>query len=445
MTQQEFANLIKGLASQAGVDQYELYGQSGTSTEVSVFDGKQDHFSFDGDGGIGLRVIQGGHCGYASTQYLSKESARWLFDTAIQNAAISENNQIDPICPDVAKVDQVSPSPAASVTALTDQLLGAYHTAMQQDSRIKQIADCEAAQIYQTRFIATPNGMCADSIALAEGIVGPVAQQDGQAYNEYEIDYAADTDSLNLQNTAKRAVDKTLSFIGSTPVPSGSYSVLFNSETARSLLACFCPVFSGLAAMRKLSLLGDKLGQQIAFSGLNIIDAPTAPGSLLVRPFDDAGYPTYQKYVVQNGVLKTLLHNQRTANAMQQQNTANAGRGSYTSSIGVSPNNLYIQPGQYTTQQLMEQYQSLLYITGTKGLHAGANAATGDFSLECKGYLVQQGSIVRPVSGITMAGNFYTLLQNITHIGNTLQFSPPGSSCIGSPELLVSSLSIAGQ
>ena len=43
-----------------------------------------------------------------------------------------------------------------------------------------------------------------------------------------------------------------------------------------------------------------------------------------------------------------------------------------------------------------------VFITNVKGLHAGANPTTGDFSLEAKGYLVTGGQLGRPVSGITV-------------------------------------------
>ena len=86
-----------------------------------------------------------------------------------------------------------------------------------------------------------------------------------------------------------------------------------------------------------------------------------------------------------------------------------------------------------------------LYITELQGLHSGANMVSGDFSLAAKGFLVRGGSFDRPVEDITVAGNFFELLQNILETADDLRFGmPSGSACFGSPALLVSGLSVAG-
>ncbi|UTW69813.1 hypothetical protein KHA80_02255 [Anaerobacillus sp. HL2] len=46
-----------------------------------------------------------------------------------------------------------------------------------------------------------------------------------------------------------------------------------------------------------------------------------------------------------------------------------------------------------------------------QGLHSGANAISGDFSLSANGFLIKNGKIERPVNQITIAVNFYTLLK----------------------------------
>lgn len=81
-----------------------------------------------------------------------------------------------------------------------------------------------------------------------------------------------------------------------------------------------------------------------------------------------------------------------------------------------------------------------LMITDVMGLHT-ANPISGDFSLGASGFLIESGKLVRPVRGITIAGNLVDLLSRVVKVGSDLRMY--GSS--GAPTLLVDGLSIAGE
>ena len=53
-----------------------------------------------------------------------------------------------------------------------------------------------------------------------------------------------------------------------------------------------------------------------------------------------------------------------------------------------------------------------LEITDLTGLHSGANPISGEFSFGASGFLHDGSNRVQPVRGITVAGNFYTMLQH---------------------------------
>ena len=83
-----------------------------------------------------------------------------------------------------------------------------------------------------------------------------------------------------------------------------------------------------------------------------------------------------------------------------------------------------------------------LWITDITGLHAGANTVSGDFSLSAEGFLVQDGAVGQPVEQITIAGNFYELLQRIEEVGSDLYFTSSGN---GAPSVRVRQMDIAGK
>jgi PmbA protein len=81
-----------------------------------------------------------------------------------------------------------------------------------------------------------------------------------------------------------------------------------------------------------------------------------------------------------------------------------------------------------------------LIITSLEGLHSGANSVSGDFSLAAEGFLVRGGKIVRAVEQITVAGNFFNLLQDISAAASDLEFKGK----VSSPSVLIRELSVAG-
>ena len=74
------------------------------------------------------------------------------------------------------------------------------------------------------------------------------------------------------------------------------------------------------------------------------------------------------------------------------------------------------------------------------------HAVTGDFSIDSEGFTIENGKIGHGVRSFTVAGNFFTLLQNIRTLDDRLLLdSPSGTTVLGAPDLLVDGLSIAGK
>ena len=195
-----------------------------------------------------------------------------------------------------------------------------------------------------------------------------------------------------------------------------------------------------------LSLLKGKLKTKIASDIVTLIDDPLMEKGLASIPFDDEGVATYTKAVIGEGILNTYLYNLKTAKKDGVESTGNASKASYASPIGTSPSNFYIKPGNNDIDELKKLLGKGLLITEVQGLHSGANPVSGDFSLGAKGFLIKNGLIERPVEQITIAGNFYKILLDIVDLGSDLKFGiPSGSSCFGSPSVIVKEMSVAGK
>ena len=111
-----------------------------------------------------------------------------------------------------------------------------------------------------------------------------------------------------------------------------------------------------------------------------------------------------------------MLYDLATAKKVGVSSTGNGQRASYTSPVNISPYNFYIKGGEKSFDALISGVEKGIYITELKGLHAGANAVTGDFSIESAGFLIENGKLGGAVKSFTVAGNFFDLLKNIEDI-----------------------------
>lgn len=243
-----------------------------------------------------------------------------------------------------------------------------------------------------------------------------------------------DVDAIAVEDgCANDALDK----LGAGRLASGARSVVIKNNAMADLLSTFCSVFSADNAQKGMSLLAGREGTRIASECVTLIDDPLMPWGLGSCPFDREGAATVTKSLIEGGVLHTLLHNRKTAKKAGVKTTGNAA-----GSGRVAPSNLYIKPGEKTTDMLLEQMGNGLLITELSGLHAGANPISGDFSLLSRGFEVVGGKAVRAVEQFTVAGNFYRLLESITAVADDLLFE---GSPVGSPSVAVTSLNIAGE
>lgn len=236
---------------------------------------------------------------------------------------------------------------------------------------------------------------------------------------------------------AKSAVEK----LGAAAIPSGTYRVIMHRDAMVDLLETFCGIFSAETAQKGLSLLKGRVGEKIAADCVTIIDDPLLLDGLDARPFDAEGVPSRAHTVVENGVFKTFLHNLKTAHKDGVETTGNASKAGYASAVHVSPSNFYIKGGSVSFETLLAEMGDGVVITEVSGLHAGANAVSGDFSLLSKGYTVKNGKREKAIEQITIAGNFYDLLKNARAMADDMAF-PMGS--MGSPSIDVGELSVSG-
>ncbi len=444
MTQDQFIRALLTAAQEAGITAAEAYYQSEETLTVRAFEGAVDDYAVSTSGGLSLRGLVGGRMGSAYTEALDEQAVDMLVRGVLESAALitDEDEQfIFPGSPSYARLDAVGER--GSAEAQIDFALSLEKIGKTLDPHVKRMGSYTGMQsVRETVRIVNTYGLDVQHVQdVCIAIAMAIATRAERTMTGMEAAFARNLADLNAEKVARAAVEEAVFMLDAAPCASGTMPVILRNGAMADLLQTFSSVFSADAAQKGLSLLAGKEHSQIAAPCVTLVDDPLLPGGFASRPFDGEGVATYTKKVIENGVLTTLLHNLKTANKAGCASTGNASRASYAASVGVSPTNFFLQPGQADLDALHAHLQNGLVVTEVSGLHAGADAVSGDFSLLSSGYLVENGRKGRPVEQITVAGNFFQLLRDIEEVGCDLRF-PMGS--VGSPSVRVRSLSVAG-
>lgn len=447
MTYQEFKTAVITVSEEMQVSNYELYYAESESTSVETYRQEVKEYSTENSMGVCYRCIVEGSTGYASTENLTGEEARSLVLRALENAKSIESGE-QPILH--KKGDTYATLPANTAKAptgaeLTDAALALQKEMYAADSRVTDGTQSYVGYVRASYALYNSNGLdLEDKISYALGMGDALIPDGEDMYNGGKVK-EGNLEDLDMKEIAAQAVEDALSGIGAVSVSSGKYAIVFTSRAFSQLLTTFDPVFSAEEAQKGMSLLAGKEGERIAADIVTIVDDPLYRDSPVKRTFDGEGVATYQKNVVENGILKTLLHNLSTAAKAGVKSTGNGRKISYSSTVGVGPSNLYLKPVEGAREELLKAAGNGICIKEVSGLHAGANSITGDFSLLAEGYLFENGERTVPVKNITVSGNFFDVLKEIEKVGADLEFIRAMGGRCGSPSVLVRDMTIAGK
>ena len=442
-----FVKELFSKAQEEGFSEYEVYYVDRESLSISVYKEEVEKYNLNNSAGLSFRGKFGDRIGYSYTEILDEDAIEMLVKKAKENVLAIENNDIQFIYEGDKEYKEISTYHEELEDIPADKLIN-IAISMEKEAKkycnkVERFSGCSVSYSSGKYGIINSKGLnLSNKSNLLTAYVVPIVKDLDKMYDGCGYVVAKSLNDVKPDKIAKMGVDEALSKIGGTSIASGNYKVIINNEAMVSLLSTFAGIFSGDAVQKGLSLLKDKEGEIIAADIVNLVDDPHLEDGLASVSFDDEGVATLKTYLIKNGKLNSLLHNLKTANKAGVKSTGNGFKSSYASPISVSPTNFYIEPGINSLEEMTKKINKGLIITDFAGLHSGANSITGDFSLAAKGFYIEDGIKTHPVEQITVAGNFFTLLNNIEEIGSDLKF--PMSS-VGSPSIVIKELSIAGE
>ena len=421
----------------------DLIIDEGETLSLKARDGELEEYKVSSSRIFGLRVIKNGHIGTAYSEAVDADALSSMVGQALNNASFVKVDSHENILPNAnhLKTDDelLCPQEHISVEQKIEMALDIERRLTAKD-KVKNVPYNGVQDISSQRHIFSSAGlnaltrsrMCASyAYALVEDGANNAMQGASQVSRLFS--------DLNASSVIDKTYEKCIGLLNGKPIPTRRYDVIFDTDTQSSVFGVFSMMFSGKAAKDGINPMRDKVGSVITDSRLTIYDHPLNVDGFGYHLFDAEGSATEKSDLIVEGCLQTLIHNSATASYFDTKTTGHASRGP-KSTLGVNLHQVEIAKGSDDLSALHSG--EYLEVTDLSGLHSGANAISGNFSFGASGYLCKDGERIQAVRGITVAGNFYKMLNKISMIGNQQHWDEGRSALM--PNIRFSDVAISG-
>jgi len=446
-----------------GADFADIYFQHRQSGAFTMTDGQLLRSDTDVIQGVGMRVVVGEQVGFAHTELLSPESML----QAARAAAAAAKSGDRPAAPETPV--SLAAGPPGSLYAIDvpwsdvgadrklELMRRADEAARAADTSVSGVS-VSFADVDEHILIATLDGrLRTDRRPMTRLSVQVRANRNGEQQSGFASVAAREGlpwyGDERIQGAAREAVDRTLMLFEARRAPSGELpvilagggcGVLLHEAIGHSLEADF--------NHRGLSPYAGMMDQAVASPMVTIVDQGTLPRQRGSLNFDDEGTDCGRNVLVEDGVLRSYLHDAVSARQYGAPVTGTARRQSYQHVPMPRMTCTFIERGSSSRDEIVE---SVKYGVLAENITDGSvQLGEGGFEFHVRnGWLVENGRLTVPLKDIALTGNGPQTLSRIEKVADDLAFDSAGWTCgkngqsvpvsQGMPTVLVSALEVA--
>ena len=446
---EKFMEKLVKAGMEYGFEECEASYATESSMSIDILNGEVSSYENSATSSLSFRGLKNGQMGYCSTNILEDSSIDFLLKSAMENCEVLNDEDPQFIYCDENNKDlyfsQVTDAYSKNTYKSFSELgLKIEKAILALDSRIDAVDYLTISCSTGPYLIINSKGLHSyrdtDGISLMAS--ARATDSDGSVKSGGHYWIGKDIDGFDLDKFLAKFKENLIGKMGAKSCKPGNYKAVLKSEAFQQFFMVFFGNFLATTMQRGLSLLADKEGETIASSVFTVKEEPMYDKALTKIPFDDEGVLTTAKSIIDKGVFATALYDLKSANKAGKTSTGNGFRSG--SAVSEMPTNLIVEPGEKSFEELLEEVGEGIILTDLSGLHAGVNPISGDFSLLCEGYLIENGKKGRPVEQITVAGNFYEVIKSIKSVGNDIINLPSGEGEFFTPSVYIESLAISG-
>jgi PmbA protein len=417
-------------------------------TLIRVDRGQVEQFSLSGSKGLGVRIIDGGRVGYAYTSDFSPASVEGTWQAALDLARVATPDE-HRILPDPQPIPQEdleiwdSDLPGVSVEEKIAFAKRVEEAALAYDPRVVMTVRCTYRDGIVHVYLANSRGFAgAFDRTVAVSSVRGVGRDEGGQTMGTGLGASSFFRDLDAQAIGQEAGQRAVQILGGQPVETQACTVVLDAMVTGQILSFLSMALTAEAMQRGRSFLVGKMGQEVGSDKVSLLDNGRLKRGLASAPFDGEGVPTSATRLIDEGVLQSVIYDTYTARQDGVASTGNAQRRSHRSLPRLAPSNFYLQPGNLSPDEIVAGVERGLYVTRVMQT-GGTDPITGDCSMGASGLWIENGQLVRPVSGVTVATTLPDLLRNVVAVGSDLRVLPFFGS-IGAPTIRVEGVTIGG-
>ncbi|MGC1182066.1 metalloprotease TldD [Legionella sp.] len=444
------------------IDDADLYFQSCSYESWYLEDSVVKSGSYSLDRGVGIRAVSGDKTGFAYCDDIQLPSMLRAADAArsiaLTGSKAMQSVRVNTIAESryqgLNPIDGMSKQEKIALLEVIDK------EARSIDSRVVQV-NASLSGCYEVVMVADMHGQMVADVRPLVSINVSVIVEDEKGRRESarsggggRIAYSYFTEKDNALSYAREAVREALINLEAQPAPAGTMPVVLGPGWPGVLL--HEAVGHGLEGdfnRKGLSAFSGRIGQQIAATGVTVVDDGTLKdrrGSLTI---DDEGTPSQCTTLIDNGILVNYMQDKLNAKLMGMQSTGNCRRESYAHVPMPRMTNTYMLAGQHNPEEIIRSVQRGLYAVNFGGGQVDITSGQFVFSAS-EAYLIENGKITAPVKGATLIGNGPDVMKKISMIGNDLALDRGIGVCgkegqsvpvgVGQPTLKIEALTVGG-
>jgi len=258
-----------------------------------------------------------------------------------------------------------------------------------------------------------------------------------------------------LTKMVQEAVDRTMILFDARRPPAGEMPVILAAGASGILL--HEAIGHGMEAdfnRKGVSIYSDMIGKKVAEPFVTVVDQASIPRERGALNYDDEGNKAGRTVMVENGILKSYLHDQISAKQYELKPTGSGRRQSYKFAPMPRMTCTFMEDGPHTKEEIIAAVDhGIICETYTNGqVQIGA----GDYTFYVKnGWLVEGGKVTAPIKDVNIIGNGPESLKRITMVANDARLDTGGWTCgkngqsvpvsQGIPTVLVSNMTVGGE
>ncbi|WP_258083653.1 TldD/PmbA family protein [Thermococcus thermotolerans] len=416
------------LAGRYGILYYEIRVTRVTASHLTMQNGQLEELGVNTEVGIGVRAFNGAW-GFSSANDMSR--ARDAIETAMKIAKLSKGDSRIYLGDPVRDRAEIRPKRSFLDVDIEDKLA----LVKEIDSLLRGDGISNRSVYYgdglKESFYFNSLGSEIETVVPRLRLSFSVTARGNGEMQSYWKSFGGTAgwelvERMDLSRWTSFVREKAISLLHAQSPPSGEFDIIIDPElTGVFIHEALGHAVEADSVKNGDSILAGKLGERIAVEGLTVVDDPTLPGKFGSYVYDDEGIKAKRVEIIKNGVLVNYLTDRETSALLGLEPNGHGRAQGYSYQPLVRMSNTYVEPGDWSFEEMVEEVKNGLYMIGDKG--GEVDTANGTFTFGAKeGYIIENGEIKAQVRDVALSGGILDVLKNIRAIGNDLRIEFPG-------------------